>query len=101
MALFYDSLGTTDAHNHVWIEAVPGVKPPFPPLDEFAPIVEELKEYYLCGGRTILDCQPFGCGRNGNQLLALTNASVSGYWPARVSTASSITRRIFGCEIER
>jgi phosphotriesterase-related protein len=35
----------------------------------------ELVEYYEKGGRTLLDCQPEGCGRDGKQLLALSMAS--------------------------
>jgi predicted metal-dependent phosphotriesterase family hydrolase len=71
----YEHLGITDAHNHMWIEPVPGADPRAPILNQFNPILMELVEYYEKGGRTILDCQPEGCGRNGNQLLALSMAS--------------------------
>lgn len=68
-------LGITDGHNHIWIDAVPGTDAANPILDQFAPIAAELIEFFLTGGRSLLDCQPYGCGRNGNQLLALSKAS--------------------------
>jgi predicted metal-dependent phosphotriesterase family hydrolase len=74
-SLPYDRLGITDAHNHLWIEAVPGADPGSPVLAQFDPILQDLIEYRERGGGTILDCQPPGCGRDGNQLLALSQAS--------------------------
>ena len=70
-----ESLGVTDAHNHLWIEPVPDADPGAPVLNQFHPILQELVEYRNKGGETILDCQPGGCGRNGNRLLALSNES--------------------------
>jgi predicted metal-dependent phosphotriesterase family hydrolase len=71
----YERLGITDAHNHVWIEPVPGADPGGPVLNQFNLILEELVAYHAKGGETLLDCQPQGCGRDGNQLLALSKAS--------------------------
>jgi len=71
----YESLGITDAHNHLWIEPVPGADPSSPVLNQFHLILKELVEYRDKGGETILDCQPEGCGRDGNQLVALSKAS--------------------------
>ncbi len=71
----YETLGTTDAHNHMWINAVPGADPTSPVLNQFDAILQELAEYRGAGGKTLLDCQPEGCGRDGNQLLALAKAS--------------------------
>ncbi len=71
----YDSLGITDAHNHVWISQVPGAGSGSPILDQFGAMVQELIEYRARGGHALLDCQPASCGRDGNQLLALSNAS--------------------------
>jgi hypothetical protein len=73
--LQYECLGITDAHNHMWIEPVPGADPSAPILNQFNLILEELVEYREKGGETLLDCQPEGCGRDGNQLLALSMAS--------------------------
>lgn len=71
----YEELGITDAHNHMWIDPIPGAEPGSPVLDQFDPILMELLAYREKGGGTLLDCQPPGCGRNGNQLLALAAAS--------------------------
>lgn len=68
----YGDLGITDCHNHLWIDPVPGADPSSPVLDQFEQITMELEEFYQSGGRSILDCQPEGCGRNGIKLLALS-----------------------------
>jgi phosphotriesterase-related protein len=70
-----EELGITDAHNHIWIEAVPGVPAGLPRLDNQATILEELIDYRQTGGCSIVDCQPGGCGRNGHKLLELSKAS--------------------------
>lgn len=71
----YDCLGITDTHNHMWIEPVPGADPNSPVLNQFELICNELVEYREKGGGTLLDCQPGGCGRDGNKLLMLSKAS--------------------------
>jgi phosphotriesterase-related protein len=59
----------------MWIEAVPGADPAAPVLNQFPLILKELADYRDAGGETLLDCQPQGCGRDGNRLLALSRAS--------------------------
>ena len=71
----HDSLGITDAHNHVWIGPIPGSDPSSPVLDQYEAIVDELVEYREAGGRSLLDCQPGGAGRDGNKLRELSRAS--------------------------
>lgn len=71
----FDQLGITDAHNHVWIDSLPDVAEENPVLNQYDLILQELTSYRQHGGKSILDCQPGGCGRNGNQLLALSSAS--------------------------
>lgn len=71
----YLDLGITDGHTHVWIEPIPNTDALSPVLNKFDQIVEELKSYYSSGGRTLLDCQPGGCGRNGNRLIQLSERS--------------------------
>ena len=71
----YERLGITDAHNHMWIEPVPGADPSGPVLNQFNIVLKELVDYREKGGETQLDCQPEGCGRDGNQLLALSKES--------------------------
>jgi predicted metal-dependent phosphotriesterase family hydrolase len=71
----YDMLGITDAHNHVWIDSIPGAHPESPVLNLFDPILAELTNYRNSGGGSILDCQPGGCGRDGNALIRLSEGS--------------------------
>lgn len=71
----YQDMGITDAHNHVWIEPVSGADKAAPVLDQFDLILAELISYREAGGRSLLDCQPGGCGRNGNQLARLSSES--------------------------
>src|SRR5512133_2966122 len=71
----FDSLGVTDAHNHVWIAPVAGSDPSSPVLDQKEAILAELVDYKASGGSAILDCQPGGCGRDGKQLANLSRAS--------------------------
>ncbi len=73
--VLYESLGFTDAHNHLWISPVSGSEAGSPVLSEFEPMLQELNEYRERGGQSVLDCQPQGCGRDGNQLRALSQAS--------------------------
>jgi predicted metal-dependent phosphotriesterase family hydrolase len=68
----YGDLGMTDAHNHVWIEKVPGSGPSSPVLADREGILKDLTAYYKAGGRSLLDCQPGGCGRNGRMLISLS-----------------------------
>jgi phosphotriesterase-related protein len=69
------SLGVIDAHSHVWIEAVPDAPAPGPTLADRESILSELREFRRAGGGAIVDCQPSGCGRNGNVLVELSQAS--------------------------
>src|SRR5512136_375415 len=73
--VLYKNLGITDAHNHLWIEPVPGAAPGSPVLNQFTLILQDLVEYHARGGGSILDCQPGGCGRDGHRLLELSKAS--------------------------
>ena len=70
-----DLLEVVDAHNHLWIEALKDVSPNSPTLTEYEQILAELREYRQAGGKTIVDCQPGGCGRNGMKLLQLSQES--------------------------
>lgn len=67
--------GVVDAHNHLWIASVRGAASGSPVLDNQPAILEELIAYGQVRGRTILDCQPGGCGRNGRILRILADAS--------------------------
>ncbi len=71
----YEQLGITDAHNHAWIERLPGVAEGAPVLNQFEQVLGELVEYRRRGGDSLLDCQPGGCGRDASKLLELSKAS--------------------------
>jgi predicted metal-dependent phosphotriesterase family hydrolase len=70
-----ETLGITDAHNHLWIDPVPGAAADSPVLNCWEAILVELEAYRQAGGGTILDCQPGGCGRNGQRLAELARTS--------------------------
>lgn len=70
-----ESMGLVDAHAHVWIEQVPGTAPGLPVLDDRVAIIAELKDFRRAGGRGMIDCQPGGCGRNGEVLVRLAAES--------------------------
>ena len=88
-----DELGVTDAHTHTWIEPVSGTAPGLPVLFDQAKIMAELIEYRESGGHSLVDCQPGGCGRNGEimreisrgsgvQIVACTGFHLRQYYPA-------------------
>jgi predicted metal-dependent phosphotriesterase family hydrolase len=70
-----DCMGITDAHNHVWIERIPGSDPGSPVLIDQTNIRAELIEFHQSGGGSQIDCQPGGSGRNGNMLCEMSLAS--------------------------
>jgi 5-phospho-D-xylono-1,4-lactonase len=68
-------MGITDAHNHIWINSVPGSAPNSPVLNQTSEILAELEDYRRLGGGGQIDCQPGGCGRNGVKLVELSRLS--------------------------
>ena len=70
-----ESLGITDAHNHLWINPVLGADPGAPVLQYEDLILAELKDFQEAGGVTQVDCQPPGCGRDANRLRRLSERS--------------------------
>lgn len=68
-------LGVVDAHNHLWIDHVGAVTPDAPVLDDFSAISAEVREFAEAGGKTIIDCQPGGTGRDGRMLQRLSQVT--------------------------
>ena len=68
-------MGITDAHNHLWISPLECIAPDAPVLNQQEAIVAELKAFKQVGGGGQIDCQPYGCGRDGNRLRELAQAS--------------------------
>jgi 5-phospho-D-xylono-1,4-lactonase len=73
--LALEQCGVIDAHNHLWIDPVEGAGPNAPVLTGQDQILAELVEYRQAGGFGVVDCQPVGCGRNGNRLVELSQSS--------------------------
>jgi phosphotriesterase-related protein len=70
-----EAAGIVDGHTHVWIDALGEVNPEAPILNTTTEITRGLHTYREAGGGTLIDCQPGGCGRNGNRLLQLSKTS--------------------------
>ncbi len=71
-----EAVRLADGHAHVWIDPPDGVAPDVRlDLSDFQAIQAELNEFRDGGGTTLVDCQPGGCGRDGNKLVALARAT--------------------------
>lgn len=69
-------LGHTQCHEHIWLRKGPGYEMnPALCMDDYSRSLQELKDYRLAGGATIVDAQPGGYGRDAAKLLQLRNAS--------------------------
>ena len=78
-----DHLGLVDSHCHLWIEETNyGDRKKHSKLivDNFSIIKKELDKFkneeienISEGHATVVDCQPGGCGRNGNKLLEISD----------------------------
>lgn len=62
-----------DAHNHLWIDPIPGADPGAPVLTDRGLVRVGLKDFRRLGGTAVVDCQPPGCGRNGLRLRKLSD----------------------------
>jgi phosphotriesterase-related protein len=69
-------LGHCQIHEHIWVEDTPAAQL-FPQLciDLFAESLAELKHFHAAGGRSIVDAQPVGAGRNVLRLAELATQS--------------------------
>jgi hypothetical protein len=71
-----DQVKLADAHAHVWIAPPVGVTAENRlELNNYDAIKAELSDSRAAGGTTLVDCQPGGCGRDANRLLALAQAT--------------------------
>jgi len=88
-------MGVTYSHEHIVIEeSFPVLQNPDFLLNDTKKIIEELKEVYAAGGRTMVDTMPAACGRNvlklaevsrfsGIQIIAPTGIHLPVYYPPR------------------
>jgi phosphotriesterase-related protein len=69
-------MGLTYSHEHVIIEeSFPTIANKDFVLNDTGKISEELKEFYLKGGRTLVDTMPSNCGRNVLRLAEVSRMS--------------------------
>ncbi len=69
------AVGTIDGHTHTWIDPVGAVAPESPVLNSGPVMRNWLRAFRAAGGSALIDCQPGGCGRNGEQMLLLSEAT--------------------------
>lgn len=75
-AIPVEQLGRVDAHEHVIIEGGYTVlKEPEFRLDSLEKAIEEVTHWRAAGGGAIVDTMPFGCGRNVEKLIAVSQAT--------------------------
>lgn len=66
--------GFVDAHNHLWIDPIPGAAAGALELQNWDLISSGLNAFRQQGGTAVLDCQPGECGRDGHKLRQLSAA---------------------------
>jgi 5-phospho-D-xylono-1,4-lactonase len=75
-ALEASALGWINAHEHLIIDSgLTIVKEPDFKLDSVEKGIEEVGRWKSSGGGAIVDAQPFGCGRNVDKLVAISEAT--------------------------
>ena len=85
-----EALGVTDAHSHLYIAPVPGGAADAPVLTDVVGVARELTDFRRRGGGAIVDCQPGGCGRDGNVLRRLSQET-----GVHVIAATGFHRRVY------
>ena len=71
-----EQMGLTYSHEHIIIEhSYPTVTNPEFLLNDVSKISSELKEFYIAGGRTVVDTMPSNCGRNINKSTEVSRQS--------------------------
>ncbi len=69
-------LGSINAHEHLIIDGgLTVVKEPDFRLDSVEKAIEEVRHWKAAGGGAIVDTMPFGCGRNVDKLIAISEAT--------------------------
>jgi 5-phospho-D-xylono-1,4-lactonase len=67
-----NTLGMADAHVHIWAKfEKPIAENVFPEIDDFQLIKNNLLDFKKSGGDLVVDCTPYGSGRDGNKLYEL------------------------------
>lgn len=72
----FEGLGRVNAHEHLIIDGgYTVVKEPDFRLDSVEKGIEEVNRWRAAGGGLIVDTMPFGCGRNVDKLVAISEAT--------------------------
>lgn len=72
-----EDLGHCQPHEHIYLNETPAAKGnPYLRMDSLEKSICELKHYRSRGGRTIVDAQPVGAGRNVNQMEKIAQSSL-------------------------
>jgi phosphotriesterase-related protein len=67
-----NNLGMVDAHVHIWAKSKEHItEKSFLAADDFQLIKKNLLDFKKSGGDLVVDCTPYGCGRDGNKLYEL------------------------------
>jgi len=61
-----------DAHIHIWLETIQSACNIISDMNNYDFIKNELIRFKTYGGRCLVDCTPYECGRNGNILKRLS-----------------------------
>jgi len=71
-----EQLGHCQIHEHIWVDPTPASRLyPQLQIDRFEDSLAELRHYFSIGGRTIVDAQPLGAGRDVVKLAELSQQS--------------------------
>ncbi|GAB4551859.1 MAG: hypothetical protein OHK0023_19270 [Anaerolineae bacterium] len=68
-----ETIRLMDGHTHAWIMPPDGIAPEARlDLHDAEAIRAELHDFRAAGGSALVDCQPYGCGRDANMLRKLS-----------------------------
>lgn len=91
-----DDVRWADGHAYAWIKSPKGEVPQSRlELDYYAAILAELTDFHAAVATALVDCQPGGCGRDGNLLRKLVQATelqitaMTGFHQRNFCTATS------------
>ncbi len=88
------TMGYTQIHEHLYVAPTPAAeRNPALRIDDAALSAQEAEDYLAAGGRTLVDCQPVGAGRDlralreisrrsGVRIIATTGYHMPGFYPS-------------------
>lgn len=71
---FENNYKIIDAHVHIWADKDKSFSDDkIPEVNDLKLLESSLKDFKKIGGSMVIDCTPFGCGRNGNILYEISD----------------------------